>query len=235
MSNITDSAALQLTVRVSVTLLLRTAVPYCCRSARPLSPRRCANQSLTLEQCLVLVQQTLTAGSHFESPLLNYMAVRSVTRQGAWCTPSDCYTILRRLCYGLCLTLLGALRADWLLLPNTGVHPTTDAAMLATDALHCLCQQWLRRVGTPPTVSSAMRRVLHYVKLVARNAQPQRPVICERAPELVCYRHVWLRLPQWYDTVGHLVALCWHTLHLELVFALLGTEHFLLGRQLRED
>jgi hypothetical protein len=69
------------------------------------------------------------------------MAVRCLTRQGAWRAPNDYSSILNHLRYSVRLTLLGALRAEWVLLRDSGPRPSDVAAIHATDALCSICQQ----------------------------------------------------------------------------------------------
>ncbi len=139
---------------------------------------------------MALVQQALPYGSHFTSPLLSNMAVRCLTRQGAWRAPNDYLSILNHLRYEVRLTLLGASRAEWVLLRDSGPRPSAATAIHTTDALCGVCQQWLCYDSTPPSVSSSMSRIFLYVKLVARHSLPQSQIVWDRAMELVCFRHI---------------------------------------------
>ncbi len=90
--------------------------------------------------------------------------------------------------------LLGVSRAKWLLLRDSGTLPSAPTAAQATKALHGLHQQWL--CGTESqSVGSALDNLTLYVKLVARHSLPSR-AICERAQQLVSFRHVQLPLAQ---------------------------------------
>jgi hypothetical protein len=184
---------------------------------------------------MALVQQALLYGSHFASLLLSYMAVRCLTRQGAWRAPNDYSSILNRLRYGVRLTLLGALRAEWVLLRDSSPRPSAAAAIHSTDLLCGVCQQWLCRDSTPPSVSSTMSRIFLYVKLVARHSLPQGQIVWDRAMELVCFRHIKLQLTQWRNFVNALFTRCSRSLHDELLFALPGVERFPHASQLREN
>jgi hypothetical protein len=178
---------------VSATPQLRVAVQDCCSA--PLTPYAIDNQYKALLLCLALVQQLLTAGSLYESSLLSYVAVHCVRRHGAWRAPSIVASILLCLLYGVCLTLLGGARAEWLLLRNSGPLSSTPIAAQATGALRGLHQQWL--CGTKSwSVGSALDNLALYVKLVAWHSLPSR-AICERAQQLVSFGHVQLPLAQW--------------------------------------
>ncbi len=124
---------------MSATPQLRAAVQDCCST--PLAPHAVDNQYKALLLCLALVQQPLAAGSLYESPLLSYVAVRCIRRHGAWRAPSVVVSILQRLRYGVRLTLLGALRVEWLLLHDSGPLPSAPTAAQATKALRVLHQQ----------------------------------------------------------------------------------------------
>jgi hypothetical protein len=184
---------------------------------------------------MALVQQALPYSSHFASPLLSYMAVRCLTRRGTWRAPNDYSSILNRLRYSVRLTLLGESRAEWVLLRDSGLRPSAAAAIHATDALRGVCQQWLCRDSTPPSVSSAMSRIFLYVKLVARHSLPQGQIVWDRAMELVCFRHIQLQLTQWRNFVNALFTCCSRSLHDELLFALPDVERFPHACQLREN
>ncbi len=149
-----------------------------CCSAQ-LAPHAIDNQYKALLLCLALVQQPLAAGSLYESPLLSYVAVRCVEQHGAGRAPSVVALIFQRLRYGVCLTLLGALRAEWLLLCDSGLLPSAPKATQATEALCSLHQQWL--CGTESrSVGRALNNLALYVKLVAQLLPPSR-AICKRA------------------------------------------------------
>ncbi len=107
-------------------LQLCAAVQDCCSA--PLAPHAVDNQYKVLLLCLALVQQPLAAGSLYESPLLSYVVVRCVRRHGVWRAPSIVASILQRLRYGVCLTLLGASRTEWLLLRDSGPLPSAPTA-----------------------------------------------------------------------------------------------------------
>jgi hypothetical protein len=79
-----------------------------------LSLQSSSDQKQALAFCLELVQQELATGSDFQSPLLSFMAMHSLKRQGAWCLPNDYWLLLNWLCYRLQLTLLGSLHCEWL-------------------------------------------------------------------------------------------------------------------------
>jgi hypothetical protein len=85
--------------------------------------------------CMALAQQALPYSSHFQSLLLSYMRVRCLTWQGAWRVPNNYSSIFNHLHSGLRLTLLGASRAEWLLLRNNGPRPSAHATIQATEAL----------------------------------------------------------------------------------------------------
>jgi hypothetical protein len=184
---------------------------------------------------MVLVQQPLPYGSYFQSPLLSYMAVRCLTRHGAWRSPGDYASILNCLRYGLRLTLLGASRPEWVVLREDGPRPTAQSAILATEALRRIREQWLCRDSTPPTVSSAVSRIFLYVKLVGRRSLLQGQVVWDRALELVSFRHVQLQLTQWRGFVNNLLQRCQRLLHTKLLFGLPGIEQFPRAQQLRDD
>jgi hypothetical protein len=140
-----------------------------------LAPHAIDNQYKALLLCQALVQQPLAEGSLYESPLLSYVAMRCVGRHGAWRAPRVVVSILQRLCYGMHLTLLGASRAKWLLLRDSGPLPSAPTAAQATEALHGLHQQWL--CGTESRlVGSALDNLALYVKLVARHSLPSRTI-----------------------------------------------------------
>ncbi len=131
------------------------------------------------------------------------------------------------------LTLLGASRAEWLLLRDSGLLPSAPTTAQATEALRGLHRQWL--CGTESrSVGSTLDNLALYVKLVARHSLPSR-TICEHAQKLVSFGHVQLPLAQWHDFVNVLLARYSCTLHDELLFALPGMERFLHTHQLREN
>ncbi len=82
--------------------------------------------------CLALVQQPLAAGSLYKCPLLSYVAVRCIRRHSAWRAPSVVASILQCLHYGVRLMLLGSLRAEWLLLCDSGPLPSAPTTAQVT-------------------------------------------------------------------------------------------------------
>jgi hypothetical protein len=125
----------RLASRVSPTQQLQSSVLKRIRGAHTQTPYSLEHQHSALTFRTALVQQALPYGSHFQSPLLSYMAVRCLTRHGAWRDPGDFSSILNRLRYGLRLTLLSASRPEWVLLRDDGPRPTAQSAILATEAL----------------------------------------------------------------------------------------------------
>jgi hypothetical protein len=120
-------------------------------------------------------------GSVFASPLLSFMAVRSLTRHGAWQTPNDYLSQLNRLRYCFRLTLLGASRSEWLLMHDDSPRPLDDSAVRVTEALKGICEQRLCRDGWPPTVGTTLSCIFLYTRLVAFNPRPQGQVVWDCA------------------------------------------------------
>ncbi len=176
-----ESSCLQLAARMAPSAQLRATTGDCIYGKRALSRRNRSDQHVALAFCAALVQQPLAPGSIFASSLLSFATVRSLKRQGAWRLPTDYSRLLKRLRYGLRLTLLGASRSDWLHANDDGPRASDEAALAATAALQQLRDQWLCCNSTPPTFGSALSLIFLYVKLVARHSLRQGPAVWERA------------------------------------------------------
>jgi hypothetical protein len=181
------------------------------------------------------VQQTLATGSVFQSLQLSFMAVRRLTRLGAWRLPNDYLSLLNRLRYGLRLMLLGGLHCEWLHVSKNKLRTSNKAALAATALLMQLREKWLCCESLPPTLSSAISRIFFYIKLVMHYYRPQGQVVWDCALQLVCYRSVQLRMTQWHNFAAHLIDSCLHTLHNKLLLSLPGTERFPRTHQLCKD
>jgi hypothetical protein len=79
-NNAAELSSLMLAAHISPTADLRMAMANCIFCKRPLSPQSSCDQKQVLAFCLALLQQVLATGSVFQSPLLSFIAVRSLTR-----------------------------------------------------------------------------------------------------------------------------------------------------------
>jgi hypothetical protein len=168
--------------------------------------------------------QTLVGGRDFASPLLSYLAVRCLSRQGYWLAPAVYTSYLNKVRFGLQLTLLGCIRRSWLVISDD-LRPPDDgkAAGAATGRLELLRKEWLcrDRPSAREAVFSTFSRVWLLAEKCKKTWHGAGLVNWDRNLEVLSYGATRLRMSEWRALIADLKHRCTHRLQHQLLFGLL--------------